>query len=85
MEPVSNATIEERFGDLEDPRADDKRHQLLDILLIAICAAICGADGSRDVELFGHAKYDWLKGLLELPHGIGLRDTFGRIVCTSEF
>ena len=79
MEPVPNATIGEYFRDLEDPRQDNKRHKLLDIVVIAICAAICGADGWRDVKLFGHAKHDWLKSFLELPHGIPSHDTFGRV------
>lgn len=79
MEQKAAGTITEHFSKLEDPRRDNKRHQLLDILVIAICAAICGADSWKDVELFGNAKYDWLKGFLELPHGIPSHDTFGRV------
>jgi len=52
---------------------------LLDIIVIAVCAAICGADTWVDVEVFGKAKYDWLKQFLELPHGIPSHDTFGRV------
>jgi len=52
------ATITECFSDLEDPRRQNRRHKLLDILVIAICAAISGADGWEDVELFGVAKGD---------------------------
>jgi predicted transposase YbfD/YdcC len=51
----------------------------MDILVIAICAAICGADSWTEVELFGEAKYQWFKGFLELPHGIPSHDTFGRV------
>jgi predicted transposase YbfD/YdcC len=79
VDEVPSARISEHFGELEDPRSDNKWHQLLDIVVIAICAAICGADGWTDVELFGHAKHDWLKGFLELPHGIPSHDTFGRV------
>jgi hypothetical protein len=43
------------FSVLEDPRRYNRRHKLLDIVLIAICAAICGADGWEDIELFGKA------------------------------
>lgn len=79
MEQTPVATITEHFSVLEDPRNDNKRHQLLDIVIIAICAAICGANSWTEVELFGHAKQDWFKRFLELPHGIPSHDTFGRV------
>jgi predicted transposase YbfD/YdcC len=64
---------------LEDPRDDNRRHLLLDIIVIAVCAAICGADTWTDVELFGEAKEKWFKGFLRLPHGVPSHDTFGRV------
>ncbi len=67
------------FSDVEDPRSDNKRHVLLDILVIAICASICGADTWTDVELFGQAKERWFRTFLELPHGIPSHDTFSRV------
>lgn len=73
------ATIIEHFSGVDDPRADNRWHLLIEIIVIAICAAICGADGWSDIELFGHAKYDWLKRFLRLPHGIPSHDTFGRV------
>jgi predicted transposase YbfD/YdcC len=73
------ATVTEHFSGLEDPRGDNRRHLLLDIIVIAICAAICGADTWTDVELFGEAKERWFKGFLKLPHGIPSHDTFGRV------
>jgi len=79
MQQTPVATITEHFSALEDPRNDNKRHQLLDIVIIAICAAICGANSWTEVELFGQAKQDWFKGFLELPHGIPSHDTFGRV------
>ena len=79
MQQAPAATITEHFSTLEEPRCDNKRHQLLDIVVIAICAAICGANSWTDVELFGHAKHGWFKGFLELPHGIPSHDTFGRV------
>ena len=51
----------------------------MDIISIAICAVICGAEGWADVELFGRSKYDWLKRFLKLPNGIPSHDTFGRV------
>ncbi len=67
------------FSDVEDPRSDNKRHLLLDIIVIAICAVICGADTWTDVELFGQAKERWFRTFLELPHGIPSHDTFSRV------
>jgi len=77
-------TIAEYFAELEDPRWYNKRHKLLDILVIAICAAICGADGWEDVELFGKTREEWLRGLLELPHGIPSDDTFRRVFAALD-
>jgi predicted transposase YbfD/YdcC len=76
----TKATIEEYFRDLDDPRVDrTKRHKLLDILVIAICAVISGADNWVDVAMFGNAKYEWFKAFLELPNGIPSHDTFNRV------
>ena len=74
------ALLTDRFASLKDPRTGRaKRHQLIDVIVIAICAVICGADSWVDVEMFGKAKKDWLSRLLELPNGIPSHDTFGRI------
>lgn len=73
-------TINEHFADLEDPRVDrTKLHQLIDIMIIAICAVICGADTWVAVEEFGNAKIDWFRTFLELPNGIPSHDTFNVI------
>lgn len=74
------ASITSYFHSLEDPRSDHtKRHKLIDIITIAICGVICGADSWVDMELFGKSKEGWLKGFLELPNGIPSHDTFGRV------
>jgi predicted transposase YbfD/YdcC len=68
------------FDDLPDPRMDrTRRHRLSDILAIAICAVLCGADGWVQVELFGRSKLKWFKTFLALPNGIPSHDTFGRV------
>jgi predicted transposase YbfD/YdcC len=77
-------TIAAHFAELEDPRWYNITHQLLDILVIAICAAICGADGWGDVELFGKTREGWLRGLLELPNGIPSDDTFRRVFAALD-
>jgi predicted transposase YbfD/YdcC len=70
---------------LRDPRVErTKHHQLLDIILIAICAVLCGAEGWVEVEAFGKAKKKWLKRFLALPHGIPSHDTFGRVFAALD-
>jgi predicted transposase YbfD/YdcC len=78
------ATIAAYFSVLEDPRRYNRRHKLLDIVVIAICAAICGADGWEDVELFGETKEEWLKGFLELSHGPPSDDTYRRVFAALD-
>ena len=73
------ATITEHFSELKDPRRYNKWHPLHDIIVIAICAAICGADDWVAVEDFGKAKQSWFEEFLELPHGIPSHDTFGDV------
>jgi predicted transposase YbfD/YdcC len=73
-------TIEEHFGKVRDPRVErTKEHKLIDILVIAICAVICGAEGWVDIENYGKSKKKWLKTFLELANGIPSHDTFGRV------
>jgi predicted transposase YbfD/YdcC len=79
-EESAYGSIGEHFNDLEDPRMErTKHHQLLDIIAIAICGVICGADSWVDLELFGRSKEEWLKRFLSLPNGIPSHDTFGRV------
>jgi len=80
MEKHPTAQFEAHFGKIQDPRVGNaKRHKLLDILVIAICAVICGADSWTEVELFGKNKQAWFQQFLELPNGIPSHDTFGRV------
>jgi predicted transposase YbfD/YdcC len=68
------------FSNMTDPRVDrSKRHLLIDIIVIGICAVICGADTWTGMEEYGRSKYEWLKGFLDLPEGIPSHDTFGRV------
>ena len=79
MELKSTSLIA-HLAEIKDPRIDrTKRHTLLDILVIAICAVIAGADDWVEVEMFGRAKEVWLRTFLELPNGIPSHDTFGRV------
>ena len=74
------ASILDCFATLEDPRIErTKRRKLLDIVAIAICATICGADSWVHVEMFGRSKEEWFRIFLELPGGIPSHDTFGQV------
>jgi predicted transposase YbfD/YdcC len=75
-----NASIVEHFQTLEDPRIErTKKHNLLDILVIALCTLLTGGEGFQDMELFGKSKLQWLRIILTFPHGIPSHDTFGRV------
>jgi predicted transposase YbfD/YdcC len=77
--------LAQSFATLVDPRVERTRHhQLLDIVLIAICAVVCGADGWTEVEAFGKTKKKWLKRFLALPNGIPSHDTFGRVFAALD-
>ena len=64
------------FAPLADPRADrGQEHLLLDMVTVALCAVLCGADGWVAVATFGRAKAAWLRTFLALPGGIPSHDT----------
>ena len=73
-------SLPDHFQRVDDPRVDrTKRHLLIDILVIAICAVLCGADDWVAVAAFGRAKQAWFPTFLRLPNGIPSHDTFGRV------
>jgi predicted transposase YbfD/YdcC len=73
-------SISRHFADLTDPRVERTRdHRLVDIITIALCAVLCGADDWVAIETFGRAKEPWLRSFLALPGGIPSHDTFGRV------
>ncbi len=68
------------FRELRDPRVQGRcDHLLIDILASAILAVMCGAEDWPDIEEFGRRRASWLKGFLQLPHGIPSHDTFRRV------
>ena len=68
------------FAELADPRTGNaQRHELLEILLIALCATLCGAESCVDIALFGRAKEPFLRRFLRLPGGVPSHDTFSRL------
>ena len=79
QQPCPKSVIE-YFKGLSDPRVKRTRvHNLVDILVIGLCSMLTGGEGFSDMEVFGKAKYEWLKTFLELPQGIPSHDTFNRV------
>jgi len=77
---LKGKTLFESIETIKDPRVErTKLHSLKDILVIAVCATICGADDWEDIEEFGVAKQEWLGTFLELENGIPSHDTFRRV------
>ena len=80
MPHASLRSLADSFADLPDPRIErTRKHNLLDILTIAIFAVVAGADSFTDMAEYGKAKVEWLRGFLALPNGIPSHDTFGRV------
>lgn len=81
METDIAAGISQYFQDLPDPRRDHTRlHKLTDIIAIAICAVICGANDSEAMARYGQANEEWFGTFLEIPNGIPAHDTFWRVL-----
>ena len=77
---AANSQFQSIFGSITDPRiARTRRHDLLDILFIALAAMLSGAEDFVTIAEYGGIKRDWLKGLLGLPNGIPSHDTFRRV------
>jgi len=82
--PVPTSLVA-HFRRLPDPRVRrTRRHALVDILVITLCAVICGADDWVAVAQFGHAKRKWFRGFLTLRHGVPSHDTFGRVFAALD-
>ena len=79
----SPSAFQDHFATLTDPRypaAPNSRHLLMDILIIAVCAVISGAEGWEDIEEYGKAQAVWFADILDLPHGIPGHDPFRRVL-----
>lgn len=75
-----SCSLIDHLGQLPDPRVNrTRRHELVDIMVIAICTLLCGGESFYDMEDFGKAKRDWFATFLRLPNGIPSHDTFTRV------
>jgi predicted transposase YbfD/YdcC len=80
MESMLNCRLLDHFATIQDYRDPRwSQHLLIDILVIALCAVLCGADGWEEIETFGRSHLDWFQQHLELPNGIPHHDTFRRV------
>jgi predicted transposase YbfD/YdcC len=85
MSAIPSASFFAHFIHLKDPRLErTKLHEFGDILFIAVCATLCGANAFTAMEEFGHSKKDWLKKFLELPNGIPSHDTFRNVFVSIQ-
>ena len=71
--------VVELFAQIPDPRWQNARHELGEVLFIALAAVLCGAQNCSDMADFGHAKEDLLRQVLKLEHGPPSHDTFSRV------
>ena len=78
MDETVDLSLFSHFAILPDPR-QSCLHRLSDILVITICAVLCGADSWMAIEAFGKAQRKWFRSFLTLEHGIPSHDTFGRV------
>lgn len=76
---MNQKTIDKYFETIADHRHHNKLHKLIDVIIIAICGVVAGADTYEQIENFGNNRKKWLSQFLELPYGIPSHDTFGRI------
>jgi predicted transposase YbfD/YdcC len=80
MQTHPKLSLIEHFKDLPDPRVQGRTdHDLIDVLIIAVCTLLCGGTGFDDMADFGRAKEAWFKTFLTLRHGIPSHDTFNRV------
>ena len=80
MQTHPKLSLIEHFKALPDPRVQGRcDHDLIDVLVIAVCTLLCGGTGFDDMADFGRAKYEWFKTFLTLRNGIPSHDTFNRV------
>ena len=78
-------SLQEAFSSVEDPRVErHKKHQLMDIIILTVCAVISGAEGWEAIEQFGKEKQEWLRKWIALENGIPSHDCIARVMARIE-
>lgn len=67
------------FGEVSDPRADNARHDFLEVIFVALAAVLCGAEDCTEMALFARARLAVLRSIVRLKHGAPSHDTFSRV------
>src|SRR6185437_15558665 len=82
---VNVESIASYFESLSDPRhTRNRKHRLLDIVVIAVCALVCGCDGPTAIHRWATQRHEWLKSFLALPNGIPSRDCIRRLLMALQ-
>jgi len=85
MEAEKRVRLVDVWVGVRDPRQAKKvEHDLVDLLVVAVCAVLSGADTFVEIEAWGKEKLDWLRKYLKLEHGIPCHDTFGRVFAAID-
>ena len=85
METEGRLRVAEVFVGIRDPRQARKvEHDLVELLVIAVCGVLAGADDFVEIEEWAKEKFDWFRRYLRLEHGIPSHDTFGRVFATID-
>ena len=79
-----SARIQDHFDDLTDPRTSEVTYPLINIVVIAVCAVICGADDFVAIAKFGRTKRKWFATFLDLTNGIPSHDRFNAILAAIK-
>lgn len=84
MIQTESARLHDHFSELTDPRKSDSTYPLINIVAIAICAVVCGADNFVAIAEFGRKKRKWLENFLDLSEGIPSHDRFNAILAAIK-
>jgi len=82
---TESATFRDHFQDLDDPRVErTRKHPLINILFIAVCGVLSGANSFAGIQEFGCDRRQWFARYLDLSNGIPSDDTFARVLARLD-
>ena len=82
---LAKTSLVAHLAQVPDPRINRTRdHELVDVLVIAVCTLLCAGETFNDMEDFGNAKLDWFKTFLTLENGVPSHDTFNRVFAALD-
>ena len=84
MSKIKSARLQDHFAELTDPRRREVTYPLINVVVIAVCAVICGADDFVAIAKWGNTKRDWLARFLDLKQGIPSHDRFNAILAAIK-